>query len=141
MADNVIVFNVPEVAGAIERLPEQLIPALRRVAERWQLRRQAHLARYPGAVPGSRYRRTGTLGRTWTSSRPTWSASRSGFESRMGNATPYGPFVQDQRRQAKVHRGRWGTVQEEEQSATPELVANLRAAMAEVEQQINGTTR
>lgn len=140
MAEHIIVLNVPEVAAALEQAPERLIPAIEKVAKRWLLRRQAKLARYPSQPPGTRYRRTGTLGRTWTSAQPTWRVSASGFDGRIGNSTPYAPFVQGER-QARVHQGRWGTVQDIETKATPELEADVRAAVAALEQQINGVSR
>jgi hypothetical protein len=137
VADPLVVVNVPQVAQLLRDAPEQLIPLLRQAVERWQLRRAAVLARYPSAPPGSTYRRTGTLGRLWTSSRPTWSASRSGFESRLGNRTPYGPYVQGER-QASFHRGSWRRADEEGQQAQPELEREVQGAVRQVEAQING---
>lgn len=138
MADNVIVLNVPELARLLQAAPVDTIAQLRVAVERWQLRRVADLARYPAPPPGSGYIRTGTLGRTWTAARPTWSASASGFESKLGNVTPYATFVQGQR-QARVHQGRWRKADEAAQQAQPELERDIQGAIAQVEAQINGT--
>lgn len=139
MADTVIILNDKAVIAALNRAPDVLIAAIQPAVERWQLRRQAELARYPPQNPASRYRRTGTLGRKWTGSRPTWSASRSGFESRLGNNTPYAPFVQGERQSR--YNGAWLTVQDAEDKGKPALEADVRAAAEQAAQQINGVTK
>lgn len=63
------------------------------------------MARYPAQRP-TRYRRTGNLGRRWHT---RITASGNGLLGELGNNTPYGPFVQDERRQARVHRDYWQT--------------------------------
>jgi len=67
---------------------------------------QAEMADYPGPPAGSQYIRTGTLGRRWTTE-----VKRIGNEVRgkVGNVTIYAPFVQSERFQASIHRGRWQT--------------------------------
>ena len=64
---------------------------------------------YPPPPPGSAYRRTDTLGRLWTAALPQFKASGNLFEGRIGNATPYGPWVQSEEMQVGGHRGRWQT--------------------------------
>jgi hypothetical protein len=70
------------------------------------------MARYPAPPANSRYRRTGTLGRTWSS---RVSLTSGGVEGELGNnaRSPrgriYGPYVQDHERQARWHVGRWQT--------------------------------
>jgi len=70
---------------------------------------QADMADYPPQRPGSAYRRTGTLGRTWTTE---VTDVNSGVEGKVGNMTEYAPLVQSRQFQAAVHRGRWQTEQD-----------------------------
>lgn len=79
-----------------------LEPPLRRGA----LRIEAEMKLYPQQKTGTRYRRTGTLGRRWTTA-VTKAATR--LEVEVGNNTVYGPFVQSEARQAWMHKGRWLT--------------------------------
>lgn len=81
---------------------EVLEPPLRRGA----LRIESGMKVYPQQKTTTRYRRTGTLGRRWTTSAAR-TATR--LEVEVGNNTIYGPFVQSKVRQAKVHRGVWQT--------------------------------
>jgi hypothetical protein len=54
-----------------------------------------------GKVP---YRRTGNLGRKWTTHVST---SSNGIEGTVGNNTDYGPYVQSASGQAAYHQGTW----------------------------------
>lgn len=63
------------------------------------------MARYPAQRP-TRYKRTGHLGRRWTTRIGT---SGDGITGILGNSVAYGPFVQDERRQSRVHQGYWQT--------------------------------
>ncbi len=147
MADDttVIVLNAPEVIAALERSPELLREALKLAAQKWLLRRQAELARYPAPPANSSYRRTGTLGRTWTSAKPSYAGTNgTTFQAKVGNATPYGPYVQGDPKkkpgQAKIHQGRWSNVPQVEQDAALELEQDVIAALQQIEAQTNGTT-
>ena len=53
---------------------------------------------YPPPRARSRYRRTGTLGRSWTAR-----TSRRGLRVTIGNNTPYAPYVQGDK-QTDFHR-------------------------------------
>lgn len=71
-----------------------------------------YMAKYPAQRP-TRYRRTGDLGRHWTE---TLRRVAGGLLGELGNAVrsrrngqAYGPFVQEARRQARIHRGYWQT--------------------------------
>lgn len=67
---------------------------------------QNALAKYPAQRPGSTYRRTGTLGRSWTTR-----VNREGgrLVGRVGTNVIYAPFVQSQTFQRPVNRSRWQT--------------------------------
>ena len=84
-----------------------------------------YAADYPPQPAGSDYRRTGTLGRLWTTATPHMTMSGHVLDARIGNATPYGPWVQDPEQQRRVHRGRWQTTDEVVQSHLGEVDALL----------------
>lgn len=67
---------------------------------------QNRMATYPPQRPGSRYVRTGTLGRSWTTQVQESSERVVGI---VGNKVEYAPWVQSARFQAGIHRGRWQT--------------------------------
>ena len=133
----IVIINDAAVAAALSQAPERISAALEPAVKRWMLAQVATLARYPSPPPGSRYRRTGTLGRTWTSATPQWQASSSGFSARLGNSTPYAPYVQGES-QARVHVGRWGTVAEAEKEGLPALESEIRAALGQIDAEVNG---
>lgn len=58
-----------------------------------------------GLIP---YKRTGKLGQGWTTNVRVMVTSIRGV---LGNIRPYARLVQDELKQARVHRGRWPTVQ------------------------------
>jgi hypothetical protein len=55
------------------------------------------------------YRRTGTLGRSWTT---RIDVTVNSIEGRIGTNIIYAPWVQDKGQQAMIHQGRWQTVQD-----------------------------
>ena len=73
---------------------------------------EKHLKIYPPKMLHSTYRRTGTLGRRWTFNLHEIKQSPSKVRGSLWNTTPYAQWVQDETRQAKVHRGRWTSAQQ-----------------------------
>lgn len=138
MADSIIVLNTAEIARALREADTTVLDGIQQAVERWQLKRIPELARYPGQPPSSRYRRSGTLGRAWTSAKPSWSASSSGFSSKLGNSTPYGPFVQGTPQARGM--GAWRQAEEIAQDARGQLEGEVQAAISTAEQQLNGVT-
>ena len=69
---------------------------------------RAEMRRYPPPPPNSSYRRTGTLGKSWTQK---VTGGRDGWLAAVGTLLKYAPYVQDETRQAECHQGRWQTVQ------------------------------
>ena len=57
------------------------------------------------------YRRTTTLGPRWNFTEGFRRLSGGGWRGHLNNVTSYAQWVQDERKQAQVHRGRWSTVQ------------------------------
>ena len=81
---------------------------------------RAELRKYPPPPPQSSYRRTGTLGKSWTKK---VSGGRQGWLAVVGSMLRYAPYVQDAARQAEVHQGRWQTVQSVAADKREELVS------------------
>ena len=106
---------------------ETLVPPMQRSVYRMV----NAMADYPPPPAKSRYARTGTLGRRWTSKVARQS---SGVTGTVGNNTSYGPFVQSKAFQARVHRGRWQT---DEQVLTD----NLQTIQTDFERAIEAALR
>lgn len=110
-----------ELMQAFANFPEIAQGEIEVVLEKSLLLLQGAIADYPEQSPDTAYRRTGTLGRLWTAAtREVYEVGHHVWEGRVGNATPYGPFVQDPDRQAPWHAGRWKTtddvIEENEQA-------------------------
>lgn len=90
--------RVIEIAGSLA--------PLRPVVERSVARIQAFMQVYPPQRSGTKYRRSGTLGRRWTTQITTWNDEIIG---EAGNNTSYGPFVQSDAFQAHWNDGIWQT--------------------------------
>lgn len=87
----------------------------------------ADLASYPPTPPASRYRRSGTLGRLWTTAQPTWEARAAGFLGALANATPYGPYVQGEEQTAG--NAHWTTAADALTQHTPRIRDVFLAAL------------
>ena len=136
----IIVLNVPAVAGALAQYPQIARAEFHAATEAALLLNVAALAAYPSATGGS-YRRTGTLGRTWTQAQPEWQALASGFQGTLGNATPYGPYVQDDARQARRMAGRWRNTPKRVVAGNKGRIEALyRAALQRIEAKITKVT-
>lgn len=110
-----------ELLGIAETMTMFRQPMRRAVA-----RMRDAMAIYPPQRSGSAYRRSGTLGRRWT----TRVTERSdGLEGKVGNNTSYGPFVQSQMFQATVHQGRWQTDQQVADEQEAAIVADFERAI------------
>lgn len=78
------------------------------------------------------YRRTGTLGKSWTTEVHSLASDLQGI---VGNVRPYAPYVQDDERQAAIHKGRWGTVQDAVRRKANEVINLFKQEIARI---ING---
>jgi len=90
---------------------------------------QAAMQVYPPALPTSRYVRTGTLGRRWTT-RVTRSGE--GLTGRVGNNTIYAPVVQSDMFQARPFVGRWTTDAQAIERLRPWIVGRFQRRIAQV---------
>lgn len=94
MPSGVEIIGLDALAAIPSNARRVLMDALGSASEEALLGIIPDLARYPAQPAGSTYRRTGQLGRLWTSAKPSWQASNSGFIGTLGNATSHGPYVQ-----------------------------------------------
>lgn len=109
-AEDIVIEGYEELMQAFRDFPEIARGEVGKALEKSLLLLQGAMADYPEQAPDTAYRRTGTLGRLWTSApREIYEAGSHIWEGRVGNATPYGPYVQDPERQAPWHAGRWKT--------------------------------
>jgi hypothetical protein len=137
MSFEVTIDGMAPLLAALEQWPELARPELEKAASAALLSLIGPLADYPPAPGGSTYRRTGALGRLWTSAQPEFSAESSGFEASLTNATPYGPYVQGEW-QAKQHQGRWQTAEQVVTAHEADIEAYFEAALTRVTERLGG---
>lgn len=101
-------------AIAQETLQAPLERALERI--------KARLQTYPPERPGQAYQRTGNLGRGWH-----LSIGPSGGS--LTNRVAYGPFVQGDKTQSWMHKGRWTTDQQAADHETPAIERDFEQAV------------
>jgi len=70
------------------------------------------LRTYPNAIPGSSYVRTHNLQGSWTRTIEGQGLRVVGTVGSNAKEAPYNRSVQDSTMQARIHRGRWNTVQD-----------------------------
>lgn len=126
MSVNVTIPNLPNVQQAIARIPGKLGAALRSASAQARRLLVSELTAYPAPPPGSRYVRTGRLGRGWERSAPI--AGGKGFQ--LVNPVAYAGFVQGDR-QAHMHVGRWKAASQIAHELEEEVLALFEAAAEE----------
>jgi len=115
-----------ELIRALNEYPSIAEPDLRTATEQAYAGLVDPLATYPSQAP-TNYVRSGNLGRAWSSAIPELVFQRSTFSGRLGNAMPYGPYVQGDE-QAYMHVGRWQTVREIVRVREPNIQRAYEAA-------------
>lgn len=96
--------------------------ALRQAMQRSVYRLQIGMATYPTRT-SKWYRRTGTLGRRWTTKIDTGGGRMVG---RVGNNTAYAPFVQSDQYQRSFLRGWWQTDRQVMQREAPAILRDFQ---------------
>jgi hypothetical protein len=99
--------------------------------QRSVLRLESRMKKYPPTPPRSSYRRTGLLGRSWTSTvKDSGSMGNISVEGRVGNRTHYAPRVQSAKFQKPIFkRIGWTTDQAALQAETPAIVKDFQDAI------------
>jgi hypothetical protein len=127
---SITVTGLTELYASVERVAA--VAVLEPPMRRGVLRLEAYMKVYPSAPPMSRYRRTGTLGRRWTT---RIERTTNGLTGRVGNNVEYGPWVQSERFQVRWHRRTgWHT-------DADAVRVNEAAIVADFEQAINVAIR
>lgn len=138
MSLTVEIQGLQPLIDALEHWPEVVRPILEETASAALLSLIPDLADYPAPPAGSTYARTGDLGRMWTAARPEFAPEASGFEASIGNKRPGAQFVQGER-QAKVHQGRWKTVEDVVRAHQAEIEAYFERALQRAADRIGGS--
>jgi hypothetical protein len=120
--------NAKEIAEALSRRGRNVLGIVEGPIDRGAFRIEAGMKVYPPPPANSRYRRTGTLGRRWTT-RPIRTATMVGRE--VGNNTEYAPLVQSAAVQARVHRGRWLTDEAVIEREAPRIIRDVERTLQE----------
>jgi len=89
----------------------------------WGGKVQEQTSRYPGAPPGSRYRRTGNLGRKWDHDTERKGDS---IKTTVTNAAPYAKYVVGENQRGFHGAHGWKRIDDVAPKAWAETVANLR---------------
>jgi len=125
----IIETDAGAVAEELERRGLRILDVLAGPLDRGAFRVEAGMKVYPVPPSGSTYRRTGTLGRRWTT-RPIRTTTEVGRE--IGNNTEYAPLVQGDELQATVHRGRWQTDAQVLRREAPQIVRDVDTTLGEL---------
>lgn len=128
----VTIDGIDALLAALDAYPDIAGPILADASSAALLGVVPALADYPSPPAGSTYRRTGTLGRLWSAATPEFQTLGGGFEASIGNATPYGPWVQSAGQQASAHRGRWTTDDEAVSRQRAEIDRTFADALQQV---------
>lgn len=119
-------ITIKGISGDVLKMDAAARQTAEDVLERGIYRMQGDLQAYPAAPPHSTYRRTGTLGRRWLVQ-----PDRPHLRFWLGNNTQYAPYVQDQERQAKVHRRTgWPTAQGVAEKREGEIAQDMATSLS-----------
>lgn len=136
MPSGVELIGLEALASIPGAAPRVLMDALGQAGEEALLGLIPDLASYPAQRAGSTYRRTGQLGRLWTSAKPTWASKPTGFIGTLGNATSYGPYVQGD--EQSPSNGHWKTAADVLDGHTTEIFGIFDDALAGAAKRLEG---
>jgi len=113
MTNVTIQIDSQETRLLLTRAPQRINRALRAAMEDATVLLLREQQTYPAQRPGSKYRRTNMLRRSWSRRIRQEGSSLVGEVGSNEGMAPYHRRVQDATQQASIHRGRWtNTVQE-----------------------------
>jgi len=113
MTNVTIQIDSQETRLLLTRAPQRINRALRAAMEDATVLLLREQQTYPAQRPGSKYRRTNMLRRSWSRRIRQEGSSLVGEVGSNEGMAPYHRRVQDATEQASIHRGRWtNTVQE-----------------------------
>lgn len=82
--------------------------------------------------PGSRYERSGDLGRGWTDATPVVDIAGDALDASVENSVSYAPWVQGAEDQTAVFAGRWRTDDQVAEAWEDRVAAVVEAALEKV---------
>jgi hypothetical protein len=106
-----ITIDDSEVRSMLNRMPERIEWAMRAAMNDATSLLLRDMKTYPTPPAASTYTQTGTLGGSWTKEITGSGINITGRVGSNRNEAPYNRYVQDATLQARVHQGRWQTVQ------------------------------
>lgn len=123
-----------EVRDLIDRTPAKLDDAMLGGMNDATALLLRELKEYPPPPPGSTYKRTRSLSNSWHKEIEGHGLLLRGTVGSNDNIAPYNRWVQDEERQAEIHRGRWRNTAQEvlrrnEQNIRSMFSARVRAAL------------
>ena len=126
MATSIEIKGVDEIVRKLGKVGamDAFRPPMQRAVERLQ----RGMAVYPSQPALANYRRTGTLGRKWTTQ---IRQSVNQMIGSVGNNTPYAPYVQSHLRQ-NIHLGYWQTDADVVDANRAAIVADFKRVIDEV---------
>lgn len=128
MADRITVKGAEKVIKKLNSFNDPA--AMRRAMDKSLQHIQRRIAKYPPKPGHSTYRRTGTLGRLWTTK-----IENQGKRGIVGNMTPYATYVQGPRRRYFHKAAGWKSIQE---VGTEEANAVIGYFEDEIRKKVNG---
>jgi hypothetical protein len=129
MAEIDINIDDSEVRDLLSRAPTRIERALRSTIESGTALILRDLSTYPPTLPGQRYVRTGTLGRSWSREITGSGLEMRGIVGSSENMAPYNRVVQSEDNQGELFRGRWPTVQGVKRNREREIQQMFEARM------------
>lgn len=120
--------NLDQIVRAFAGAPHVIEEEVGKAVETVMDRAASLLAAEPAAPSGSRYIRSHKLSGEWRSNKPRFVVAGNAKRSVLRNDTPYARWVQSRDTQARVHQGRWKTVEDVQEELAPLAEQELEAA-------------
>ena len=112
MSEITISVDAAAALSMLENMPERLDRAMQRAMTDSTVLLLREMKTYPAPPADSTYRRTGTLGKSWSRKVEGRGYDITGIVGSNGAMAPYNRYVQDTEFQASIHQDRWVTIQE-----------------------------
>ena len=122
----ITIEGLDELIAKFKHIEGNVKPALVKAMDRSMKHVHSSVPPYPAPPPTSTYVRTELLGRSIGTEVKSLGAAIVGT---IGTPTVYAPFVISKGEQAKVHRGRWWTLQQVVIDASDEILGFFQAAL------------
>lgn len=112
MSEITVEIDATAALEMLRTMPDRIDRAMRGAMTDSTILLMREMKAYPPPPPNSSYKRTGTLGRSWSRRVEGRGMEVTGTVGSNGNMAPYNRYVQDGEYQAQMHQGRWTTIQD-----------------------------